>query len=339
MPWKLGLETADMDVLPTVPSPEAGDDERFIEVEFVVEPGYAGWRLDRYLCAKLRKVSRARVQRIIERDVVSDVRLKASSTVRPGQRFRIRRKAADEPETPERFEVLHLDDDILVVDKPAGLPVHPSSRYQNGTLVGRLRERFGPGFAEPAHRLDRETSGVLVLARHQDAMRALSREFYCGRVRKTYLAICEGWPSDDELTVDAPIAEGGAIVRIAVRIDPTAGRPSQTRFVVQRRFERDGARFALLRCHPLTGRQHQIRVHLRHAGLPLVGDKIYGHDEGFYDRFTKHCLEPEAWEKLRLPRQALHAAELHFTHPRTREPLGVSAPLPHDLVQFLGSAI
>ena len=98
-----------------------------------------------------------------------------------------------------------------------------------------------------------------------------------------------------------------------------------------------GEPFALLRCFPETGRQHQIRIHLHEAGFPLVGDKMYGPDEGYFDRFSKHCLEPEAWVRLRLPRHALHAARIRFPHPGTRQPLRFEAPLPEDLRAFLES--
>ncbi|MBI3182713.1 MAG: RluA family pseudouridine synthase [Myxococcales bacterium] len=311
-------------------------EERVVEIEFVVEPNYAGWRLDRYLCEKIRRLSRSRVQRIIERDLVSERKLKPSSLVQPGLTFRLRRRAMEEPAVPEQVTELFRDDALLVLDKPAGLPIHPTARYHHGTLVALLRKRYGPDFrADPAHRLDRETSGLLVCGRTEQACRCLMRAFAGGEVEKEYLAICEGHPKEEQFLIDAPIAEGGAVVRIAVRIDPVAGKPSRTRFQVLRRFERDGQPFSLLRCHPETGRQHQIRVHLKAAGHPLVGDKIYGHDEGYFDRFSRHCLEDEAWEKLRLERHALHAAKIRLPHPEDGEPRTFESPLPSDLRAFL----
>ncbi|HZH04822.1 MAG TPA: RluA family pseudouridine synthase, partial [Myxococcaceae bacterium] len=242
----------------------------------------------------------------------------------------------DEPQTPTEVGEVYRDEALLVVDKPAGLPIHPTARYHRGTLVGLLREKYGPGFqADPAHRLDRETSGLVVCARTTEVSRRLMRAFASGQVDKSYLGICEGWPPEEVFEVDAPIAEGGAQVRIAVRIDPLVGKASRTRFTVLRRFEREGALFTLLEAKPFTGRQHQIRVHLRHAGFPLVGDKIYGPDEGYFDRFSKHCLETEAWVRLRLPRHALHAATVGFDHPFTGQPVSFEAPLPEDLRTFL----
>jgi 23S rRNA pseudouridine1911/1915/1917 synthase len=314
-------------------------EENVVEVEFRVEPNYAGWRLDKYLRAKIPRLSRSRIQRIIETNLLSEKRLKSSSLVRPGLVFRLRRRMLEEPETPSTVREIHRDDSLLVIDKPAGLPVHPSARYHHGTLVMLLRRLYGDGLrAWPAHRLDRETSGVMVCGRSREVARELMEQFSAGRVEKEYLAICEGVPPDS-FAVDAPIAEGGAQVRIAVRIDLRVGKPAVTRFSVARRFERNGESFALVRASPQTGRQHQIRVHLREAGFPIVGDKIYGPDEGYFDRFSKRLLEPEAWQELRLPRQALHAASIRFAHPSTGAMVCFRSPFPLDLEQFIGEPV
>ncbi|HLM46331.1 MAG TPA: RluA family pseudouridine synthase [Myxococcaceae bacterium] len=310
--------------------------EGYVDLPFVVEPNYAGWRLERYLAEKLRRLSRERLHGIIQRGVLCEERrLRPSTPVYPGLTFRIRRPASEEPETPTVLPVLFQDDWLLILDKPAGLPIHPTARYHKGTLVSLLRERFGEAFAEPAHRLDRETSGLVVCGRTTEACRVLGRLFVSRDVHKEYLALCEGHPPEDSFHVDAPIAEGTELIRIAVRIDPVAGKPSRTRFQVLQRFSRDGQPFALLRCFPETGRQHQIRIHLREAGFPLVGDKMYGPDPGYFDRFSKRCLEPEAWVRLRLPRHALHAAHISFPHPGTAERVSFDSPLPEDLQDFI----
>jgi 23S rRNA pseudouridine1911/1915/1917 synthase len=309
--------------------------EGVVEVTFTVEPNYAGWRLDRYLCEKIRRLSRARIQHILRTAVVSEHSLKPSTRVWPGLTFRLRRRSLVEPPTPDQLPELYRDEALLVLDKPAGLPIHPTARYHHGTVVGLLRRRHGPNFqADPAHRLDRETSGLLVCARTPEASRALMRAFQGGLVHKQYLAIVEGWAKADSFVVDAPLAEGTAAIRIAVRVD-ASGRAARTRFAVEERFLRDGERFSLLRCFPETGRQHQIRAHLQHAGFPLVGDKMYGPDPGYFDRFSRHCLEPEAWERLRLTRHALHAERLTLPHPLTGLAVDFAAPLPEDLAQFL----
>jgi 23S rRNA pseudouridine1911/1915/1917 synthase len=236
----------------------------------------------------------------------------------------------------EALREVYRDDELLVLDKPAGLPIHPTARYHAATLVAQLKEKYGADFrADPAHRLDRETSGLVICARTVEASRVLMRAFAAGQVHKEYVAICEGDPPE-EFEVDAPITEGTALIRIAVRIDPVGGKPARTRFKVEQRFAREGAKFALLRCFPETGRQHQIRIHLHHRGFPLVGDKMYGPDPGYFDRFSKRALEPEAWERLRLPRHALHAARVGLVHPVSRESVTFQAPLPEDLAGFLG---
>ncbi len=306
-----------------------------IEMEFTVEPNYAGWRLDRYLCAKIRRLSRTRVQSIIERELISDRKLKPSTLVTAGLTFKLRRKALPEPEVPAADEVREVfrDEWLLILDKPAGLPIHPTARYHHGTLVSQLKARGEEAW--PAHRLDRETSGLLVCARSVKVSQKLGDLFQSSEVKKEYLAICEGWP-EDEFEVDAPISEGTELIRIAVKIDTAAGKAAQTVFAVERKFERDGAKFALLRCFPRTGRQHQIRIHLQFAGFPLVGDKMYGPDPGYFDRFSKHQLEDEAWARLRLPRHALHAAKISFAHPGTGHTATFASPLPADLRGFAG---
>lgn len=324
--------------VPPSPTPEG-----FVDTCFVVEPNYDGWRLDLYLCEKIRRLSRSRIQRIIERGVLCEAKkLKPSTLVTPGLTFFIRRKAEVEPETPTELGEVHLDDWLLIVDKPAGLPMHPSARYHAGTLVTLVREKYGTNAEghtpEPAHRLDRETSGLVVLGRSPEACRRLMRTFVQGDVKKQYLAICEGQPPEDSFEIDAPIAEGTDLIRIAVRIDPEHGKPAKTRFRVLERFERDGAKFSLVRCFPETGRQHQIRIHLHTAGFPLVGDKMYGPDPGYFDRFSRKCLEPEAWAQLRLSRHALHAAAITFQHPGNGGSVTFESPLPADLAAFLSGA-
>lgn len=319
---------------------EAVEGSGIVEIEFEVEPNYRGWRLDKYLCAKIRRLSRTRAQEIIANDLISETRLKASSLVQPGLKFRLRKRVLDEPTVPppEALREVYRDEALLVLDKPAGLPIHPTARYHAATLVAQLKQIYGPDFrADPAHRLDRETSGLLVCARTVEVSRVLGKAFAGGEVHKEYLAICEGAPPD-EFAIDAPITEGTELIRIAVRIDPVAGKPARTRFSVQRRFERDGAQFALLRCFPETGRQHQIRIHLHHRGFPLVGDKMYGPDPGFFDRFSKRTLEPEAWVRLRLPRHALHAARVEFKHPLSGKQVSFESPLPEDLAGFVTAA-
>ena len=332
-------EFAEDDAGPGDDAPAAPGGGGIILVRYTVESNYAGWRLDKYLCEKIRRLSRTRVQELIENDLVFERRLKPSTLVWAGLSFELRRRVMAEPTVPPPEALLELfqDEALLVLNKPAGLPIHPTARYHSGTLVEQLKLKYGPGFrADPAHRLDRETSGLVVCGRTLHACQQLMKSFMHGEVRKQYLAIVEGHPARDSFEVDAPIAEGTALIRIAVRIDEAAGKPARTRFEVERRFRRDDADFALLRCFPETGRQHQIRIHAQRAGHPLVGDKMYGPDPGYFDRVSRHSLEPEAWVRLRLPRQALHAASLELPHPTTGVRVRFEAPLTRDLLDFLG---
>jgi 23S rRNA pseudouridine1911/1915/1917 synthase len=308
-----------------------------VRVRFTVEPNYAGWRLDRYLQEKIRRLSRERVQHLIlnRLECEDGRRLKPATRVAPGLSFSLLREAEPEPDAPLEFSVVHDDGALLVVDKPAGLPVHPTARYSAHTFTTVARARFPGRKVDPAHRLDRETSGLLACGSDPETTKRLKRAFAAGRVRKTYLALAQGSPEAARFTVDAPLAlTGASTVRVRMHVDP-AGLPSQTDFeVLERREAPDGAAIALLACHPRTGRQHQIRAHLHHAGLALVGDKIYGPDEGIFDRFTRHEMTDEDRGRLRLPRQALHAARLELPHPRTGEPVMLFAPLPPDLAAF-----
>jgi 23S rRNA pseudouridine1911/1915/1917 synthase len=312
--------------------------DEFYDLPFEVEPNYAGWRLDRYLCEKIPRLSRTRVQQLIKSSLRADRPLKASTPVFAGLRFSLRKKVLQEPPTTDApVQVLYRDADLLAVDKPTGLPMHPTARYFKGTLVARLREMTGPGEKlDPAHRIDRETSGIVLCGTRPEVTGKLKRAFANGRISKAYLAIVEGAPPFDERTVDAPLSVGGAVVRIKVVVDVEHGKPAVTGLEVVARFrDRQGARFALIRARPKTGRQHQIRAHLGHIGFPLVGDKIYGPDETCFVRFTEHALDDADRARLRLDRHALHAAEVEFSHPTSGLAMRIESPLPAELADFL----
>jgi 23S rRNA pseudouridine1911/1915/1917 synthase len=308
-----------------------------VRVPFTVEANYAGWRLDRYLQEKIRRLSRERIQRLIETRVEYEGpgRLKPATRVVPGMRFALLKEADPEPETPMEFGVVFDDARLLVVDKPAGLPVHPTARYLEHTFTALARAAFPARKVDPAHRLDRETSGLLACGCAPRFTRALKAAFAAGKVEKTYLALVAGDPPRDRFPVEAPLRLTGASgvkVRMHVAED---GLPSRTDFeVLGRRRAADGAPVTLLACHPRTGRQHQIRAHLHHAGMHLWGDKIYGPDEMIFDRFTKREMTDADHARLRLPRQALHAWRLVLPHPETGERLALEAPLAADLQAF-----
>jgi 23S rRNA pseudouridine1911/1915/1917 synthase len=302
-----------------------------------VEPAFAGWRLDLYLRQKIRRLSREQVQQLIATRLEhgGPGRLKPATRVAAGLRFVLLNDAEPEPAAPSTFAVAYQDDALLVVDKPAGLPVHPNARYLDHTLTALLRAAYPERTPAPAHRLDRETSGLLACGRTPAATRALAAAFARGQVAKTYLALAFGTPQEERFCVEAALKLTGAS-GVRVRMHAAAdGLPSRTDFeVLERRAAPDGRPLALLVCRPRTGRQHQIRAHLHHAGLRLAGDKIYGPDEMIFDRFTRDALTGADRAALALPRQALHAWRLALRHPVTAEPLNLEAPLPPDLQLF-----
>lgn len=313
--------------------PEEGE---YQVLTFTVEPPFHGWRVDRYLCHKLPRLSRTKAQKLVKAGLVSDHPMRPSSPVTAGMVLKMKRRREDEPPTPKDLPLLYRDDHVMVFDKPAGLPIHATARYIRGTLVALARMQAREGEKpDPAHRLDRETSGIVVCGTRLESTRALKAAFAShGLIRKRYVAITEGWPPEDDFEVDAPLSVGGQVVRVRVFVDRENGKPSRTRFHVLERREIEGQRFALVECSPVTGRQHQIRVHLASVGFPIVGDKIYGADERIFARFAEFRLTDEDKRALRLPRHALHACHIRFPHPADGREMVVEAPLPEDMRSF-----
>ncbi len=233
---------------------------RIVRARFVVERNYAGWRLDAYLQQKLRRLEPGKAAFLIaERLDAEDGRVVGPDTLlEPGFAFSLWREAEPEPETPMAFGVVFDDGELLVIDKPAGLPIHPTARYFEHTFTALARARFPDRKVDPAHRIDRETSGLVACGTAPELTGRLKRAFAEGRVAKSYLALCHGWPRDDAFEVDAPLAltlQSEVRVRMHVHAQ---GAASATGFaVLGRRLTADGARVALLSCQPRTGRQHQ----------------------------------------------------------------------------------
>jgi 23S rRNA pseudouridine1911/1915/1917 synthase len=290
----------------------------------------AGERLDRHVAARL-DAARNQVQRWIEEGLVTvnGRTAKPSTVLNAGDRVECNPpEPREERVVPERgdLDVLYEDRDLVVIDKPAGLTVHPGAGRSTGTLAHHLLDRYpemagvgGPGRPGIVHRLDQGTSGVLVVVRTPAAYARLARAFAAREVEKHYLGIAYGAPTPLSGTIEAPIGRHPQKRKeMAVR---SGGRPARTLY----RTVAAKAGISLLEMDLATGRTHQIRVHLKHIGHPLVGDPVYG--EARWKALPRPVQAP-----LRdFPRPALHAWRLAFQHPETGAPLRFEAPVPEDL--------
>jgi 23S rRNA pseudouridine1911/1915/1917 synthase len=317
------------------------------EVEIPVAADAVGERIDTFLVRALAGQSRSFVGRMIAKGTVrvDGVPVRAAHKLRAGSVVRL--TVPDPPrcgpiaeEIPLTF--LHLDAWIAAVDKPAGMVVHPAKGNWKGTLAGALKwhleghgDSVGPGLSSAGgptrpgivHRLDRDTSGVIVVARTEDAHHALARQFEQRTVEKTYIALTQGRPQLDRDEIDLPIGiHPYQRERMAVRRGHATSREAVTRYEVVERF-RDAA---LVRVFPKTGRTHQIRVHLAAIGCPVLGDGLYSGRTVIEPAFLGLPPGPPLLE-----RQALHAADLAVDHPATGARTVFSAPLPADIERLL----
>jgi 23S rRNA pseudouridine1911/1915/1917 synthase len=290
-----------------------------------VDADDAGERLDRFLAGPLG--SRSQAQALIEAGAVTvdGRRVPKRHALSAGEIVRVDVPATAPPGPeahPAPFAVVFEDDHLLVVDKPAGVVVHPARGHRTGTLAqalaGRVAGGEDPGRAGIVHRLDRDTSGLLVVARTDAVHRALKELIASRALRREYLALVAGRPQARTGTIEAPIGRDRRD-RTLMSIDTDEGREARTHYELERLLPRT----ALLRVALETGRTHQIRVHLAAIGLPVVGDPQYG-----------RAGAPD----YGLERQFLHAARLAFAHPVTGEPLDVRSPLPVDLAGALAAA-
>jgi len=323
---------------PQVPLPP-GCDPASIILAFPVAPEHAGQRLDRFIQHRIPRLSRTRAQEVVRACAyrADGTRRRASERVRAGETVVLVRPPFAEPNVPLYFDVLYEDEAVVAIDKPSGLPVHPSATYHKNTLTYLLRQRFGDDAPQIAHRLDRETSGLLLCGRTRAAERDLKIGFENRRVSKRYLAIVRGVMPDDEGRIELPIDRAKEGLHILMEVTPKGeGYPSATRYRVVAR--KDDA--TLVSLAPESGRQHQLRVHLSALGFPIIGDKLYGPESSqpFLD-YIETGMTDELRQRLGHDRQALHAYELEFTHPDKGEPMTLRAPLAEDLVRLWGEPL
>jgi 23S rRNA pseudouridine1911/1915/1917 synthase len=316
---------------------------------FEVATEHAGRRLDQFLVSQLPEVSRARLQQLIGEGkvLVNGAAAKPSLKLKGGERIQVLGSAAPRPlraiaeEIP--LDVVYEDDDLAVVNKPAGMMVHAGAgatedERNRGTLVNALLHRFGElsgvgGELRPGivHRLDRATSGLIVVAKNDFAHRRLAAQFSTRQVRKQYIALVHGWVKQEAGTVSSAISRD-RIRRTRMTTRRSGGREAVTHYKVRERIDSGFGKFSLLDLKIDTGRTHQIRVHLASLGHPVVGDTLYGAPRELHPPTSK---SPET-QPLSLARNFLHAAVLEFAHPRAGEALSFSRPLPPELLDFLG---
>jgi len=334
-----------------------------------VPPEFAGTRLDVFVKLQLRNTSRTRARAIINNSAYSPDGnpLRHNSRVQANQHVILWRPRFEEESEDTPLAILYEDEWLLVVDKPPFVAVHPTARYYHSTLIKRLEIQRPNEFLSLVHRLDRETSGLVLVAKTRPAERAFKRLLedrsvqamvvaenatylqmrqserlaFAKRartalpVRKTYLALT--WGTPPEGTIDTPLeVDSDNPLRVKMKLAPKGtGLEARTDVIV---LETRG-RYSLVACDLHTGRQHQIRVHLASLGCPVVGDKLYGPNERLLARAADKELTVEDLLLLELPRHALHAHRYEMPHPFTEQPLSVSSPLAADLQSFFDAAL
>ncbi len=313
---------------------------------FRVPPEVAGMRVDVFLQSQLKRTSRSRTKVILRASAYGEDgrRLRPGSRVRAEQKILLWRAPWDENPVPTDVPIIYEDEHILAVNKPANLPVHPSARYHKNTLIKVLeRDRPDAPFLSLGHRLDRETSGVLLVSKTPECDRALKRQLEArDGVHKTYLAFTDGIPNDGTARLDFRLERSIEIdpvhsTRVKMRLsDLPSALYASTVFHVEATATSDtGHVYARVRCDLETGRQHQIRIHLASVGAHVVGDKLYGKDETFFTRGADGELVDADFEVLELARHALHAYRISLPHPIIADTqLDVTAPLPQDMADF-----
>jgi 23S rRNA pseudouridine1911/1915/1917 synthase len=314
----------------------------------------AGKRLDQFLVSRLEGVSRARVQELVaaEKVLVDQSPAKPSLKLRGGESVSVLGRA-DRPPLRAMAEDISLDiryedNDLAIINKPAGMMVHAGagpteSDHNRGTLVNALLHHFASlsavgGELRPGivHRLDKETSGLIVVAKNDEAHRKLAEQFAAREVKKKYIALVHGWVKRDEGTITQSISRD-RVHRTRMTTRHAGGREAVTHYHVTRRLETAFGKFTLVDVKIDTGRTHQIRVHMKSLGHPVVGDTLYGAPRIARQSPAKRSQRADAAVEPSLTRNFLHAAELELQHPRSAEKISLNSELPPDLVKFLAA--
>lgn len=308
-----------------------------VDIPFEVQGLDHGCRLDVFLSRKMKRMSRSLAARVVKHGGVSlaggPVFDRPSTRVFEGQVVVMRRRKLEEGPTDHIIiPLVYEDPRLIMVAKPGNLVVHPTASVYRRTLIHLMRSRLNDPGLDLAHRIDKETSGLLILSRDPEAATDLTQQFAKRTVEKAYLAVVVGQPADDEFEVDAPLRlVPDSVTRCLMEVGGAGAQPALTRFRVLAR----GDRTALVEARPKTGRQHQIRLHLAHLGHPIIGDKLYFGNEDFFMAALRGEYEKEqvlGW--VGHDRQALHAWQVTFRHPDDGRTVTGTAPLPTDMVDL-----
>lgn len=314
---------------PIQPERAPGEDVRVVESR--IGPEADGLRLDHWLSARFDYRSRARWQDAI-RDgeiLVNSLRVRCSRRLKSGDSVSFRPQDTEEPPVCADFSILHENPNYIVVDKPGNLPCHPAGRFFKNTLWNMLRPKYGE--LHIVNRLDRETSGLTLAARDEASAAALSGILSRGLALKTYIAIVHGRFPDGESSAEGFLSsDESSPVRKKRRFSASPCPGAESASTSFRLIGTDGG-FSAVEATPKTGRLHQIRATLLSLGFPMVGDKLYGLDDGLYLKFLDGSLDQADLGHLILPRQALHAARLEFDCPLSARRVAFASQVPPDI--------
>ena len=323
------------------------EEELFEHFRLVVDPGQAPVRVDKYMATHMEDTSRNRVQQAFKEGYVflGDERIKANYIVRPGDVIRFampyRRRGMEIIPQDIPLDIVYEDDDVLIVNKPAGMVVHPGHGNYEGTLINALSHYLGISQGPEAedermgilvHRIDKDTSGLLAIAKNAPAQTKLAKQFFDHSIERRYVAVVWGDVKDDEGTIDGNIGrDPNDRLRYKVYEDPEKGKRAVTHYRVLERF----GYVTFVECRLETGRTHQIRVHMSRIGHPIFNDERYGGAEirkgtiyAKYRQFIQNCFEI-------CPRQALHAKTLGFEHPVSGKWIQFDSAVPEDMTSLL----